>query len=358
MEIADSSRAWFVDAWAVRDGTAFASHRSPESIEADNTVFLSVPSLQPTPVGRITTALGATRRCFQDRLHDENREEVAFESLTQVRELVRRGYLASGLGPGGAAVPAVPVPPVEPGGVGGSYYEEALTEIEVAGFSWPVEGRLVFDALRPYVGDLGRLVQRFAEATLLEWERAIEGRDERWALREWYLMLARHSVWAEHGDLVDFVSDHDCEVGRDIAMRFEQPPYYWYRGVAAPGVDAPSLGYEEQALLHTAPCPLRSGWYRGIHRLMDKLLLGMADATYFRSNHEVAELAPAVLASVLSLPTRPSVHSLFDDGMQREEVIDHALTWLEGELPSVELPDVAEDLISRYAWQQLDSDER
>jgi hypothetical protein len=49
------------------------------------------------------------------------------------------------------------------------------------------------------------------------------------------------------------------------------------------------------------------------------------------------------------------VHNLFDDGIQRKEVIDHALTWLEGELPSVEPPDVTEDLISRYARQQLES---
>jgi hypothetical protein len=91
---------WFIDAWAVHDGRVFASLRRPDSIDATVTVFLSVPDLEPVPVGRISTALRGTRSGFQEGLRDAQGAEIPFETLTQVRDLVRRAYLAAGLGPG------------------------------------------------------------------------------------------------------------------------------------------------------------------------------------------------------------------------------------------------------------------
>jgi hypothetical protein len=96
---------WHIDAWAVRDGAAFASRREFNSREAENTVFIAVPDLEPVPVGRLATALSATRRSFQAGLWNENGVEIAFESLEQIAELVRRAFLASGLGFGGSAAP-------------------------------------------------------------------------------------------------------------------------------------------------------------------------------------------------------------------------------------------------------------
>ena len=77
--------AWFVDAWAVLDGRLFASQRERDSIQAHSTVFFAVPDLDPVPVGRISTALRATRSGFQEGLRDGDGEEIAFESLPQLR---------------------------------------------------------------------------------------------------------------------------------------------------------------------------------------------------------------------------------------------------------------------------------
>lgn len=120
-------RAWFVDAWAVRDGRIFASYRPAESIAADSTIFLAVPDLEPVPVGRISTALRATRSGFQEGLRDESGDEIPFESVDQVRELCRRGFLGGGLGPGAPGVGPIPYPAPEAGPDGAM-----LAELEYA----------------------------------------------------------------------------------------------------------------------------------------------------------------------------------------------------------------------------------
>src|SRR4051812_46889551 len=84
---------WYIDAWSVWDGLAFASERMADTIQSSATVFLSVPDLEPIPVGRISTALRATRASFQDGFHDESGSEFGFVDLEQVREVVRRAYL-------------------------------------------------------------------------------------------------------------------------------------------------------------------------------------------------------------------------------------------------------------------------
>jgi hypothetical protein len=303
--------------------------------------------------------------CFQDRLHDGDGNEVAFDNLAQVRELVRRAYLASGLGPGGAASPAATVPPVEPGGTGGSYYEQAVAALEIAGLRWFEGYPPRFTSLRrpELLVELARLVQHFAEATLLEWERAVEmgsvddpeNRQLRWALREWYLILAHRRVWPEASGLRAFVNHHNCPEGVELSYRLgELPPtrglpYTWH-------VPTEYRRFSNQALLQTAPCPLRRHWDPRINRLLDKLLLSLSDPLYFKVNNHVAELAPAVLSALISLPNPASWHDWFDYGDQSAGPIDHALTWLEDELPAVPLPDEAAVLLSKYAWRQLGGD--
>src|SRR5436309_15963831 len=64
--------AWRIDSWSVRDGAAFASRREAESMDADSTVFIAVPDLEAVPVGRMSTALSATRRHFQEGLRNDS----------------------------------------------------------------------------------------------------------------------------------------------------------------------------------------------------------------------------------------------------------------------------------------------
>lgn len=119
------SLSWYVDAWSVYDGAAFATRRQPQDgdqqgaavDEGANTVFVCVPDLQPVPVGRRSTALSACRRNFQYGLTSAGGSEIAFDDLQQVIELVRRGYLAGGLGPDGPITPG-PNQPYDGDGMG------------------------------------------------------------------------------------------------------------------------------------------------------------------------------------------------------------------------------------------------
>jgi len=360
VEVNETPLAWYLDAWAVRDGVAFASMRPTNSVGARNTVFLSVPDLQPTPVGRITTALGATRRGFQAGLRDDAGEEVAFGSLAQVREMVRRGYLAGGLGPGGAATPAFPLPPTVPGVGGGAYFGDAVAESAAAGTRWYEAGDRDFQVLRQRVPmtELTRLVQQYAEATILEWELALRSRalaydDHRrvqWGLREWYLMLLSHAIWAETSELEHFVYAHDCSIGHQLLQGSDN----WIGTLHLSGRPAhEQRRFSDQALLQSAPCPLLSHWNPQMSRLIYKLLLPLSAAGYFLNNPGVPELIPTLLAAVLSTPASPSLHTAFGDGIGSEEMVDQALSWLAVETPQVELPPAAEMLITRYAWDQL-----
>jgi hypothetical protein len=361
VEVNGAPLAWYLDAWAVRDGVAFASSRPPDSVDARNTVFLSIPDLQPTPVGRITTALGATRRGFQAGLRDLNGVEVAFESIAQVREVVRRGYLAGGTGPGGAATPAFPLPPAEPGAGGGAYFGEALAGSPWVDTRWYEPGDREFHVLRHQVplNGLARLVQRYAEATLVEWESALQGRtlapdDHRraqWGLREWYLTLVSRAIWADTVELAHFVVANHCRIGNQLLEGSDSRIFNLHlSGRLAPE----QRRYSDQALLQSAPCPLLRHWDPRISRLIDKLLLALSTAEYFAHNSRVSELIPILLAAVLSAPAPPSLHSAFGDGVSGEEMVDQALGWLAAQTPQVELPAVAEMLISRYAWYQLE----
>lgn len=104
----EGSLLWFLDAWHVVDGRAFASRRLPE--EPTNTaprtkgsVFLSAPYFEPEWTSRPSTAMAAWRLGFQPGLRGANGEEIGFSSLENLREFVRRAFIAAG---GGGMNPA------------------------------------------------------------------------------------------------------------------------------------------------------------------------------------------------------------------------------------------------------------
>jgi hypothetical protein len=371
---------WRIDAWAVRDGAVFASRRESDSRDAQITVFLAVPDLEPVPVGRLSTALSATRRNFQTGLRDGKGNEIPFESLDAIAELVRRGFLASGLGPGGSGAPA-PVggppapPPVDEGWRerderprdrplpgGGAHYEQAIATVEGHQLPWfhkqsPRETLEIFandmeTAHQAADGEplpgLRKLIDAYAEAVTIDWEQRVAQRPDPQDLRmlvDWYAGLFEIGIWDDIGQAYDFVREHDGAVGRGLLQYNWQPPWNvkWLHEVVG----------TRQQLMSYAPCPRRSRWLPGLTRLAEKLTLPMCIGNYFDHNPELPELAPAILgAMLLTAGAFPS--ALVTPVSFRQARLATAMRWLSQDMPRMYLPSDVEDLVNDYAWHQLD----
>ena len=123
---------WFIDAWAVLDGYAFASLRHPRSIKAEVVFFVAPPYFEPEPVASLATALAATRGHFQEGFRDAEGAEIEFATLDQVIETIRRGYRAGGLDlDGGGATVGPLAPPLEPAGGAGFIHPSELVDDEM-----------------------------------------------------------------------------------------------------------------------------------------------------------------------------------------------------------------------------------
>lgn len=106
---------YYIDAWHVGDGALFTSLRTPridvwgefEGREVE-TYLLRAPDFDAMPVSR-ALAYGAVRRGSQEGFSLDGVQEIAFNTLAQVRELARRAYIASAIGEGGPEGDAPPV---------------------------------------------------------------------------------------------------------------------------------------------------------------------------------------------------------------------------------------------------------
>lgn len=380
--------AWRIDAWAVRDGAAFASRREAESRTAENTVFIAIPDLEPVPVGRLSTALSATRRNFQTGLRDLEGGEIAFQSLEQIQELVRRGFLAAGLGPAGGAAPSPGGRPPSPDdgrgeGLGGEdggeergetgprpggagHYQQAIDSSETRSWQWcsPQHGapqaleRIAEAAVAkpmdaseasPTIAPLFSLLAAYAESITLDWEQRIERQPDPHdfkRLMDWYQALCEVGVWADLAGLYGFVNEHRCPVGLRLFDRWQFPwSGPWFS-------DADRL--PRQHLLSHAPCPRLLHWAPGLSRFSDKVVLPACVGNYFDENCFLPELAPCVLGALL-LTSGGFPQSLLSGDQFRRARLAVALRWVAHEVPPMaSLPDVADDLLNAYAWRQLE----
>ncbi len=376
---------WRIDAWAVRDGAAFASRREEDSLEASSTIFVAVPDLEPVPVGRLSTALGATRRNFQAGLRDAEGREIPFADLEQVRELVRRGFLAGGLGPGGSGAPAMSPP--EPGGGGlddseprppgdqdgpssdgALHFEEGIAGTGTSTRRWrddSADARQALAGLGADPGDpegldtlrrLAALIDCYAQAITINWERRVSAQStpaQRELLLEWYRALIRAGVWRNAAELGQFVDETDCSTGRALVPREGSLSHSVW---AILRTREPSAVTPQELMSH-APCPRRVAWVDGLSRFCDKVVLPMCAGQYYETNPYLPELAPAALGAVLLSAARLPGDLVPQDEAARRPLrmaLGMALGWLASQLPGVALPAEAERLITEYAWRQVE----
>lgn len=346
-----NANPWFIDAWAVHDGKVFASRRPADSIRAAATVFMSVPDLEPLPVGRISTALRATRSGFQEGFRDAGGAEIPFDSLVQVRDLVRRAYLAAGLGPGAPGAVAGPLPrPDDVGpGAGSAFLEQALPG--------PREPWTPVEASSPEPPpDLDDAVEVVVKASILEWDSYLghQDPDELRGLIGWVGVLVRsglmpygpldpRGVPVGLAHLIDEYHAGHLDAGLRLILERWVPNGPFWMGEAI-------SGYWSRGHLVSVPLPRISRWPSRARRLVEMCLLPVIDRRFWTSPMAVTslDLAPLVIMRAVRRPSRtgrlPGEPSAAGAGYERAM----PLTW-------VELPDAAEVALAAFIDRCLDA---
>lgn len=356
------SPAWFIDAWSVRDGMAFASQRAADArLQTRRCIYLAVPALEPEPVSGPSAALWASRAGFQLGFRDEEGFEIGLPDVAALRELVRRGYLAGGIGPGPEGPVGEPPPPDDDGPDSPSAMLErgfhALRESRAnyAGSSALADPghRMSFlsELTSPaWVDVVYQHLRVFGEATLraLSQEQAALQDDDA-AIDDvmlWGALLYRAGLWPTPTDFADAMQRHSRTSGLegfhslwDLQTLLAAPP-------------AGLEGNRMPQLLLRVPCPLRPGWDRRIRRLGDKLYLATAMHDYFEHNEELPDLTPVLLAA-LAATTAVRASWRGPWRVDRRACLKAGLLWLFEQLPQSALPSTAERQLIAFALNQL-----
>src|SRR5215471_8732491 len=97
-----NSMTWFIEAWCPLDGHAFAAWREITAAGgsgAEEVYALYPPDFTPVTCTSEASALWATRGPYQHQFFRDDGSEYSFDSLDLLIELVRRVYVAGGVGP-------------------------------------------------------------------------------------------------------------------------------------------------------------------------------------------------------------------------------------------------------------------
>ena len=360
------SAKWHIEAWSVRDGMAFASLRpAGQVLKAERTVFIGAPSLDVVPLGSVSPALWATRANFQAGLWglseggaEGERAEIGFDTLQQVRELVRRGYLAGGMGPGAAEGG----PQLPEGGPNGSpdvgrrldeaykhlYADDIYQSLRLAS---PALRREFFGWLaRP--GEVPRVregLRTFAASVIELWTNQLASSDfplrGRSDLGRLVWAVIRHlGLWPDPMEARFYLERHTH------ASLINHPDFRgifdsWHYGINW-------ITSTPDDLVFLAPCPVLPSGDRRIARLSDKLLQFVLTATKPDQSLSMADFVPAILAALLITAEAPlPIWTVRDhDFAERLRI---ALDWMSAQMPQHMLPQQAGAALDRFVDQQL-----
>jgi hypothetical protein len=345
--------SWFLESWSVPEGCAFAVHRNYTLNGAmrsyldppDHVIYVCPPHFVPTPAG-YATALAAARARFQEKFVDEHGEEVAFDTLEQVIELVRRAYLAAGAGgapaPDGAPRPKEPTPALDPSQTlndpEAKRFGEALRRLRTARLPkerndtaqyltsiWTIAAS---DALKQFCHAV--VDAMIAEASLrlaqpMASESALLERD----IRDFALLGIEMNEWNGWHEGSAFLRSTLDRLGAAVNGPFaENGPPCWPMATTDGLSRALASG-----LLHRLPSPLAWHPYRQLARLGDHLAAATSDRAYLKSMTSFEQALP-VLTCSLALSAAESYRFRTGGPFRDASLIrQRAFAWLTRELP-------------------------
>jgi hypothetical protein len=350
------TQAWYIDAWSVIDGYAFASARSPDSLDATATFVLSPPYFEPEPVASLATALAATRGHFQEG-YRLNGEEVRFDAPEQVVELVRRAYRAGGLDMDGTPPPNAPQPrPVRPGDI----HPESLIDGAIEAFwndllpwlrgneppSWP-RHYLETSLARLVAATFPQLMPKFFGSAALEIAQGFADDDvDRGHVAQ------KLGAWIERADALGiYVGFHGAEVV--AAPRGSDAGFAWQTS------DLPDLTPDLVDSLHPLPYRARGATlsefelpfavpvpfvfqndaadFHSLTTLGHLLAVVSSDPWYLSKAHSPLTMVPVIAAALIQLPTRALPHPGFPPvagSREMGKLSEVTAHWLARNLPS------------------------
>jgi hypothetical protein len=306
-----SNTRWYMESWSVTDGLAFASERTEDGTVV-NVVFLAPPYWSPVAVANVSTAWAAHRASFQRGFFDaEGENEIAFASLAEIREALRRAYLASGYGTfpsgeGGEGGEIAPLPGGDGGEGGGRFNEiaERLSSVVDADSRQALADSLqTFYRREAASSEMPASLARYVSSQTQQAARLAEmgGKAE----RHFFAALTRASVYV--------LGDYSYE-----------PPYPWWWWTMHRTNPSSIL-----TMIFRMPIRRHNG---RVEMLGDHLALAASSRAYLSSIRRPADLLPLFLGALFI----SAANDVPWYGVPlRQDMVDEACRWLAANVPGV-----------------------
>jgi hypothetical protein len=326
---------WFIDAWSVADGLAFISQRPYNSSDATVTVHISPPDFSPISITSIATALRATRHQFQTGLYDTNEEEIAFESFDQAREVVRRGYMAGGIGLTPRLPPETPITPpkLSQAAMPDDYWQKAH-QLLVYGTDPERAAIAVTNAFKQREAFL----ETFAQTILAQLADTSSGEDAETDKAHWLALLARLIGWRQ----LIYLAPSTPSIRRLLELPW----------ALAPSSHATGSILIIRALLASISCPRKEAWPVRPRALWDLFCVTQASRRFLQKVDAREDWELLLGTACLFAASAGPPMTLFD--VNTALIIRRGARWLAKDLPGPELDDhpaqrAIEDYIDRRA---------